>query len=69
MNYIKNHIMPRSKLFDFVREIKKKKKSHYINCAINLGHCDLLIPFCWVFFVCFFCNSSMHLCVLLYLYL
>jgi hypothetical protein len=25
MNYIKNHIMPRSKLFDFVREIKKKK--------------------------------------------
>jgi hypothetical protein len=26
MNYIKNHIMPRSKLFDFVREIKKKKK-------------------------------------------
>jgi len=25
MNYIKNHIMPRSKLFDFVREIKKKE--------------------------------------------
>jgi hypothetical protein len=27
MNYIKNHVMLRSKLFDFVREIKKKKKA------------------------------------------
>ena len=32
MNYIKNHIMPRSKLFDFVREIKKKKKPLHQLC-------------------------------------